>query len=758
MTPDTDQCKRRAQAGQPLTTVVAAGCRAGTIVGEARVTHTHFRTCSLCEAMCGLAIEVDGDRILSIRGDEDDVFSRGHLCPKAVALKDLHEDPDRLRRPLRRRGSDWEEVGWEEALDLAAERLLEVQRAHGRSTVAVYQGNPTVHNYGALLYVPILQRALRTRSRFSATSVDQLPHMLASLLMFGHQLLLPVPDLDRTSFFLMLGANPLVSNGSLMTAPGVERRLRALRERGGRLVVVDPRRTETAAIADTHLAIRPGTDAFLLLALLHVVFAEGLARPGRLEPMLAGRDEIEAQARDFPPERVAAATGIDAEKVRALARAFAQAPSAVAYGRVGVSTQELGGTCQWLLYVLDAVTGNLDRAGGMMFTRPAVDLVALGDRIGQRGHFAKGRSRVRGLPEFGGEWPAAVLAEEMETPGPGQIRALITVAGNPVLSTPNGARLERALAGLDFMVSIDPYLNETSRHAHLVLPPASPLERDHYDLVFHVLAVRNTARYSPPLFPRPADARDDWQILHGLARRIDREKGRRSAASSLMMAASGRLGPRGILALLLRSGPHGKGLRPWGRGLTLSALEAAPHGVDLGPLEPALPAALRTKDGRIALAPPALIADLERVRTLLHADAAGPALALVGRRDLRSNNSWMHNSARLTKGRDRCTLLMHPADAHTRGLADGERVQVRSRAGLVEATLSVTADVRPGVVSLPHGWGHHRPGTRLRVASARPGASLNDVTDERRVDTLCGTAALNGVPVEVTRAGSPASV
>ena len=720
------------------------------------VTPTHFRTCSLCEAMCGLAIEVDGERILSIRGDDEDVFSHGHICPKAVALKDLHEDPDRLRRPLRRRGSDWEEIGWDAALDLAAERLLEVQRAHGRHAVAVYQGNPTVHNYGAILYGQMLLRALRTRSRFSATSVDQLPHMLASLLMFGHQLLLPVPDIDRTSFLLVLGANPLVSNGSLLTAPGIERRLRALRARGGRLVVVDPRRTETAAIADTHLAIRPGTDALFLLALLAVVFEAGLARPGRLQPMLSGLDEVAAAAREFPPERVAAATGLRAEEIRTLAHAFAEAPSAVAYGRVGVSTQELGGVCQWLIYVLNIVTGNLDRAGGTMFTRPAVDLVALGDRIGQRGHFGKGHSRVRGLPEFGGEWPAAVLAEEMETAGPDQIRAFVSLAGNPVLSTPNGARLERALPGLDFMVSIDPYLNETSRHAHLVLPPVSPLERDHYDLVFHLLAVRNTVRYSPALFAPPPDGREDWQILHGLARRIGARRGRQTVASSMMTKAAGRLGPRGILALLLRTGPHGRGLRPWGRGLTLKALEGAPHGIDLGPLTPALPDALRTADRRIALAPPVLMADLPRVRARLITAERESALSLIGRRELRSNNSWMHNSARLTRGRDPCTLLMHPGDASARGLADGDRVDVRSRVGQVEATLRVSGDMRPGVVSLPHGWGHHRPGTRLRVAAQRPGASLNDLTDEAEVDTLCGTAVLSGVPVEVRRSGAPA--
>lgn len=717
----------------------------------------HFRTCSLCEAMCGLAIEVDGERIRSIRGDEDDVFSRGYLCPKAVALKDLHEDPDRLRTPLRRRGSDWEEIGWDAALDFAAERLVEIQRVHGRESVAVYQGNPTVHNYGSILFGQMLLRALGTRNRYSATSVDQLPHMLASLLMFGHQLLLPVPDIDRTAFFLVLGANPLVSNGSLMTAPGMPRRLRELRARGGRLVVVDPRRTETARVADTHLAIRPGTDALLLLALLEVVFSEGRARPGRLEASLDGVEELKAAVRDFTPEGVAAATGLAAEEIRSLARAFTDAPAAVAYGRVGVSTQEFGGVCQWLVNVLNVVTGNLDRPGGAMFTRPAVDAVALGDRIGQRGHFAKGRSRVRGLPEFGGEWPASVLAEEIETPGPGQIRAFVSLAGNPVLSTPNGRRLDRALAGLDFMVSVDPYVNETSRHAHLVLPPVSPLERDHYDLVFHLLAVRNTARYSPALFAPPPGALADWQILHGLAQRVTARRGG-GRASLLMGRVAGRLGPRGILALLLRTGPHGRGWRPWSRGLSLARLEAAPHGIDLGPLDAALPAALRTADGRIALAPAPLLADLTRVRARLAAEVDASRLSLIGRRHLHSNNSWMHNSARLTKGGERCVLLMHPADAASRGLAHGDRVEVRSRTGGIEATLAVTDDMRTGVVSLPHGWGHDRPGVRLSVAAAQPGSSLNDVTDELEVDALCGTSVLSGVPVDVKRAVSPESL
>lgn len=712
---------------------------------------THFRTCHLCEAMCGIAIDVADGRIVAIRGDKEDPFSRGHVCPKAVALKDLHEDPDRLRRPLRRTASGWAEVGWDEALGEAAERLAAIQKEHGSNAVAVYQGNPVAHNYGALLFGQLLLKSLASRSRYSATSVDQLPQMLASLLMFGHQLLLPIPDLDRTEFLLVLGANPLASNGSIMTAPGVEKRLKAIRARGGRVVVVDPRRTETAAMADLHLPIRPGADAFLLAAMLHVLFAEERVRLGRLAGFTDGLHVVGDAVRPFAPEAVAACTGLEAAAIRTLARDFACAPCAAAYGRVGVCAQEFGSLASWLVNVLNVATGNLDRPGGVMFPRPAVDVVGFADRIGQRGHFDKGRSRVRGLPEFSGEWPVATLAEEIETPGPGQVRALVTSAGNPVLSAPNGARLDRALARLEFMVAIDFYRNETTRHAHLILPPASGLERPHYDLVFHALAVRNTAKYSPALVEPAPDGRHDWQILLELAGRLEAARGGGKAADRLARAVLGRLGPDGIVGLLMRFGPHGPGLLPFGPGLTLRRLKKRPHGVDLGPLQPSLPGRLYTRARRIDLAPTRLVEDLRRALLALSAPpATNGTLELIGRRELRSNNSWMHNCERLVKGRDRCTLLMNPEDARRRGLVHGQRVRVASRVGAVEAALEVSDAVRPGVVSLPHGWGHGREGTSLRVANAVPGVSLNDLTDDLRVDPLSGNAAFSRVPVEVT--------
>jgi anaerobic selenocysteine-containing dehydrogenase len=709
----------------------------------------HYRACNLCEAICGLEIRLDDGRIVDIRGDADDPLSRGHVCPKAVALQDLESDSDRLRHPLRREADGtWREVEWEAALDEIATRTRRIQAEHGRDAAGVYLGNPNVHNLGSMLYVRPFLKALGTRNRFSATSVDQLPHHLAATLMFGHQFLLPVPDVDRTDYLLVLGANPLASNGSMMTAPGMRDRLKELRRRGGKLVVVDPRRTETARVADRHLFIEPGTDAPFLLAVLHVLFDEGLSRPGRLEPAIDGLATLRELAADFPPERVAAATGVAPDAIRAVARDFAAAPSAVCYGRLGVSVQEFGGLCQWLVNALNLVTGNLDRAGGAMFPRPAVDVLAL-TGPGTRGRY---RSRVRELPEFAGELPSSTLAEEIETPGRGQIRALFTVAGNPVLSTPNGARLERALPSLDLMVSIDPYLNETSRHAHFVLPTTPPLQRDHYDVIFHVLAVRNTARWSAPLFPAEPGLRHDWQVLAGLARRLDRgplpgRLGRRLAAA---------LGPRRQIDLALRRGPHGAGFAPLRKGLTLRRLERAQHGVDLGALEPCLPARLRTAGRRIDAAPAPFVADLNRLRARLAeseaAAAAGNghgALRLVGRRQVQSNNSWMHNVPRLMRGKDRCTLLMHPDDATVRGLATGALVEVTSRTGTIRAPLEVSDEMKPGVVSLPHGWGHHRPGTRLATASAHPGASLNDVTDDTRIDALSGNAALSGVPVTV---------
>jgi anaerobic selenocysteine-containing dehydrogenase len=715
---------------------------------------THHRTCNLCEAMCGIEIQVSGGKIASIRGDKADPFSKGYICPKAAALQDLHEDPDRLRHPMRRTATGFQRVSWEEAFGEAASRIKALQKEHGNNAVGLYIGNPSVHNYGSIVGILPFSQALRTRNRFSATSVDQLPQQLAALQMFGHQLMVPIPDLDRTDFMLILGGNPVVSNGSLMTAPAVGKRLEAIRARGGRVVVIDPRRTETAELAGEHHFIKPGADAYLLLGMLHTLFAEKLIALGPLKDFTSGLDLLGRSVADFPPERVEGATGISAGAIRSLARDFARAKSAVAYGRVGICTQELGGLSAWLIYALDVVTGNLDRVGGAMFTRPAIDFVGLSGKLGQKGHFDKGRSRVRKLPEFGGEYPVATLAEEMLTEGPGRIRGMVTLAGNPVLSTPNGKQLDKALAGLDFMVSIDLYINETTRHAHLILPPTGALEHENYDLVFHLLAVRNTSKYSPALFDPAPDTRHDWEILGELTHRLQRGGALGRLGSLGRKKALEALTPKRLLDVALRLGPYGDrfGVRPG--GLSLGKLQREVHGVDLGPLGPCLPDRLFTSDKRIRLAPELFVKDLERAEKGLSPPAASADmdLRLIGRRHLRSNNSWMHNSHRLVKGRDRCTLLMHPEDAARRGIAHEQRVRVRSRVGAIELKVEVTDEIMPGVVSVPHGWGHDRPGVQLETAKAHAGASVNDLTDEQFIDALSGNAALSGVPVSVEAA------
>jgi len=738
-------------------------------------TATHFRTCHLCEAMCGLAIELDGQRIVAIRGDRDDVFSQGHMCPKGPALAQLHDDPDRLRRPLRRTGDSWREIDWDEALDAAAEGMHRLQTDHGKDALAVYLGNPAVHNHAVVLYGPPFLRSLRTRHRYSATSVDQLPQMLVAYLMFGHQLLLPIPDLDRAEYMLIVGANPLVSNGSIMSAPDVRRRLRTIQRRGGKIVVVDPRRTETAEAADDHLFVRPETDALLLLALLNVILKEGRERPGRLLTLIDGATRVRAAIARFTPERAAGPTGVAAERIRELARELVDRRGVV-YGRVGASTQRFGALTHWAINLLNVFTGALDRSGGAMFSRPAVDPLSLPKGVGLGpGAFGRWHSRVRGLPEFGGELPVASFAEDIvagdadaptssKRPALAPIRGLLTIAGNPVLSTPNGAALGAALERLEFVVCVDMYLNETTRHADLILPPTSPLERSHYDLVFHLLAVRNTAKWSPALFEPPADARHDWQILHGLETRMLKLRGQDSLIKRGVHGLLDRLGPDGLIDLGLRLGPHGRLIPGLLRpvlgdrlaGLDRATLERHPHGVDLGPLEPCLPGRLPGKR-RIDLAPPQLIEDLGRLERSFPDGAAAPRMpsverpsfTLIGRRLLRSNNSWMHNLPKLVAGKPACTLLMHPGDAERLALRPGDRVELRSRVGAIEVPLELSDAIMPGVVSLPHGFGHGHEGTRLSTANAHPGASINDLTDELEIDELSGVAALSGVRVSV---------
>jgi anaerobic selenocysteine-containing dehydrogenase len=717
-------------------------------------SRTVEKTCNLCEAACGLLVEVAGNRVASIRPDEDDPFSRGHICPKAFALREVEEDPDRLRFPVRRTARGFERISWEEALALTAARLVEVQRRGGRDAVATFVGNPVAHNFATGLYAQPLIQALSSRARFSTNSLDSNPKLCSSLLLFGNLASIPVPDLDRTSFLLILGANPLVSNGSVMTAPDVRARLRAIQARGGKIVVVDPRRTETARIADEHIFIRPGGDAALLAALIEVVIAEELGRAGPATARISGLTRLAAAVRAIPPEVAAGPTGIEPAAIRRLARELAGAPAAACYGRIGTCNQEYGTLASWLVDALNILTGNLDRPGGAMFATPAVDLVGLSGRLGLGGHLGRWKSRVRGAPEFNDEIPAACLAEEILTPGRGQVRGLLTFAANPVLSAPNGRQLDRALASLDFFAAVDIYVNETTRHAHVILPPTWSLEHDNYEALAYLLAVRNVAKYSPPVLAPEPGTRHDWEILSDLLLRVlERRRPRGPLAAAFRFARRAGLAPapRRVLDWLIRLGPHGDRFLPWSRGLNLRKLERRPKGVDLGPLEPSLGRVLQTKSGRIELDHPVILRELARLAGGARRAAAegGGGLVLVGRRDVRTNNSWGHNAPSLARGRPRCTLLMSPRDAERLGLEDGAEVRIASRVGEIVAPLEVSDEMMPGVVSLPHGWGHDRPGIGLRVAAAQPGVSVNDITDEQAIEPVVGNAILNGVPVTV---------
>jgi anaerobic selenocysteine-containing dehydrogenase len=712
----------------------------------------YHKTCNLCEATCGLLIDVADNRVGGIRADENDPFSRGHICPKAIGLQQIQEDPDRLRDPVRRTPSGWERIGWNEALEEVAENLVNISRRRGENAVATYLGNPGAHNFGTIFYLSPLYRALRSRNRYSASSLDQNPAHASSLFLFGSTLTIPVPDLERTDFLLMLGANPVVSNGSLMTAPGVRRRLEELRARGGRLVVVDPRRSETAKLADEHLFIRPGADALLLASMIQVILAEDRTRKNHVWDRVSGLEELAGAITPFAPESVEAWVGIGADRIRALARAFADAPAAVCYGRVGICLNPFGTLNSWLVVALNLLTGNLDRAGGAMFATPAIDLADLSRRLGESSE--SWQTRVRGAPSFNGEQPTACLAEEMLTPGDDQIRGLLSIAGNPVLSAPNGPAIDRGLAGLEFFAAVDFYINETTRHANIILPPTSSLEHDNYEVIFHLFAVRNTAKYSRAVLDPPADSRHEWEILTELALRIAERKQTRSAARlglQILRRCKGFFSPHRLIDWALRLGPYGDGFRPWRRGLRLEDLVAQRKGIDLGPLEPSIDRILRTADRRIDLAHPDILSELAR---LSQPDRAGlgsdsKALLLIGRRDSRTNNSWLHNVPLAVKGGERCSLIMHPVDAERLGLKPTEPVSIRSSVGKVVARLEISDEMMPGVVSLPHGWGHSREGARLGIAKQHAGVSYNDLSDERQIERLVGNAILNGVPVEV---------
>lgn len=724
---------------------------------------TRYHACNLCEAICGLEFTLEDGEIISIKGDKKDPLSKGHICPKAIALQDLYNDPDRLRMPVKKTSKGWQQISWDEAFDSVTENIKNIQRQHGKNAVAVYQGNPTVHNVEAMLFASTFVRSIRTSNHFSATSVDQLPEQLVSLLMFGHSLFIPLPDLDRTDFTIIIGANPVVSNGSLMTAPGVKKRLKKIQQRDGKVVVIDPRRTETATMADQHLFIKPGTDALLLLSMLQVLFAENLQTLGSVAAFCKDMDTIKNIVKDYPPEKTAPITGIAPETIKQLVSDFCKAKSACCYGRIGVSTHEYGTLTQWLIVVFNIVSGNLDFPGGTMFSQPAFDFLkrkksskskaknSSKPQQKKRTGFADKFSRVRKLPNFNGEFPVVALAEEITTEGEGQIKALITSAGNPVLSTPNAHKLDKALTQLDYMACVDFYINETTRHADIIIPPPSPLERPQYDIVFHTLAIQNTARFSPALFKPEKDSLTDTEIFLELANRMQSGNFFSKISSQLKTFILKKLGAKWVINHQLKKGPYAKSHQ-----LNLKKLINHPHGIDLGPLRPCLPERLFTEDKLIHLAPKACVKDLKRLNQQFFPEKPDEQetlfdLLLIGRRDPRTNNSWMHNSQRLVKGKNRCLAFINPEDAEKREIADGDTILVKSRVGEITIPVSITDEMMPGVISIPHGWGHQLDGVKLEIAQQHAGVNTNILTDELFIDKVSGNAALNGVPVCANR-------
>ena len=693
----------------------------------------HYRTCNLCEAMCGLEITYKEKKVISIVGDKKDPLSKGFICPKSLALKDLYEDPDRLKTPIKRTENGWQEISWTEAFDEVEIQIKKIQEKYGNNAVATYQGNPNVHNVVSMLYGGPFLKSLKTKQKYSATSADQLPHHIASLKMFGHQMLIPIPDIERTDYLLILGANPGASNGSLLTAPGFPQKIKSIQKRGGKVINIDPRFTETSKISSQHLYINPGKDALFLLSLLHVIFDQGIEEKTHLSNYLKGLEEIKEIVKEYSPKKTALLIGIDSLEIQKIAKDFMNSKTAVCYGRMGVSTQEYGGICQWLINVLNIVTNNMDKVGGAMFTKPAIDLVYMTGIQGKVGNFDRYRSRVHNLPEYSGELPVATLADEILTEGEGQIKMFICTAGNPVLSAPNGKKMEKALEKLDFMVSIDIYLNETSKYANIILPTTNGLETLHYDLVFHQLAIRNTAKLSEVLFEKDENQKHDWEILNELTERITEKKN--------------SLTPEMMLDNMFQYSPYKEA------NLSVNKLKENPNGIDLGSLQPLLIKRIFTVDKKINVSPQIFIDDLKRLDKELYKDTKEEEtkypFALIGRRHLRNNNSWMHNSKLLMKGKNRCTVLMSSKDANNLSITDHQKIKIISNVGSIELPVEISDEMKEGVLSIPHGFGHNRNGTKIKLAEENAGESINDLTDDNKIDKLTGNANFSGTRVKV---------
>jgi len=734
----------------------------------------HPFVCPLCEANCGIVLDVDVEKqiVLSARGDKDDPFSRGFNCAKVHALVKLPQDTDLVRRPLRKRGRDFEEISWDEAIDEIADRTKALQREHGKNSIAAYFGNATIHHPGLVMYGLAFAQSLETTNLYATSSIDHAPKLLSSGLLFGAQSSLPVPDIDRTKYLIIMGANPVASGGSLLTAPGMPDRIKAVTARGGKVVVIDPRRTETAMIADQHISIRPSTDAQLLFAMLNVAFDKGLTTLGDVADYVKPDqvDVVRRLASKYPPARVAAMTGIDTDIITTLAIEFFTAERAACYGRIGTSLQRFGSLTSWLVDVLNILSGNLDRPGGAMFPSTVVPPMLLNDKYdGDQPPYAKRRSRVSGMPEIAGIMPAVTLAEEITTPGDGQIRGLFVISGNPVSSIPNFSRNLDAFRQLDLQVSVDIYINETSKLADFILPTPPTVQAPAFPLFSAPYMVRSYMRYSPAALNLEAGAMEDWRLMVKLAARISdvepalyeenlindlidvylpqHPRGAEVSKAAARAALGDEPGPERYLDLLVRSGIHGDcfGLLP--DGMTLDMLKQHPHGIDLGAMTPRMPAVLATPDRHIDLTPSVIIADEARLDNYCPEDE----LILVGRRHVRSVNSWMNNLHFLTKGKNPCLLLINPADAERIGVESGERVRVSSRERAIEVVVNVSDTMMEGVVSLPHGYGQTNERTKLSGASELDTANFNDISDETDVDVPSATPALGSVSVTIEK-------
>ena len=662
-------------------------------------------------------------------------------------MEEVVNDHDRVLKPLRRkRDGSFEEVSWESALSDISARLSDVLDEHGKESVAWYMGNPGAFSYSHTLWAKGFLDAIGSPHYYTAGSQDVNNRFAASALLYGSPLVVPIPDLRRTDFLLMVGANPLVSHGSVLSAPRVREQLLGLEKRGGRVVVVDPRRSETAKQFE-HLPIRPDADAWLLLSLLQVVLDEGLADRGWLAEHAKGADELERLVAGHSPEDTESRTGVPADRARELARAFAEAPSAAAYGRTGSCLGRFGTLVSFLLDALNAVTGNLDSPGGAVFGRPPIALDDVAERVGLAS-YGKTRARFGDFPDVIGNLPASLLPREIETPGARQVKAMFVSAGNPVLSVPDGDAMERALGKLDLMVALDFYVNETTKHADYVLPTTTLYERDDVPIAFLGFFSQPFIQTTERVIEPRGESRQEWEIIDDLSRRMGL-----APYSIPALRAAAKLGfrptPQRLVDLLLRTGPKGDLFGARRGGLSLDELRKHPHGLLLGEeIETGvLGDKVRHKGSRVHLAPPEIVEEMTRAESSNGDDPAYP-LRLIGLRELRSHNSWMHNAPMLMRGGRVQALRVHPDDAAACGLEDGGEVSVESKSGAVTVPVKVTDEMMPGAVALPHGWGH-RGGWKLANEHAGANVNLLASSDPEDLERLAGMAHLNGIPVRL---------